>query len=110
MPHDQKECSHSVKSWMEHASFGTNEAVCSKMLGIPFAMPKRDDQCTSSQKKQGVGKFQTDYVISMMCFANGTMRTVSQISERCSLVLHGVVCHQNRGVGFANEFINFSSF
>ena len=48
--------------------------------------------------------------IMLMCFANGKMRTVSKICERCPLVLHGVVCHQNRGVGFANGSINLASF
>ena len=45
-----------------------------------------------------------------MCFANGKMRTVFKICERCYLVFLGVVCHQNRGVGFANGSINLASF
>ena len=38
------------------------------------------------------------------------LRTVSKICERCYLVLHGVVCHQNRGVSLANGSMNLASF
>ena len=36
----------------------------------------------------------------MMCFSNGKMRTILNICETCFSHVHGVVCHQNRGLVF----------